>query len=56
MVPITASVSIMPSAYSVSAVRPGALRCSARTWVRTCIRVVFIQTKNGVSGLHLPVR
>ena len=50
MVPTTASVSIMPSAYSVSAVRPGWLRCSGRTWVRACIRVVFIQTKNGVSA------
>ena len=43
-----ASCSIMPSAYSVLAVRPGLSRLDSRTCVRKCMRVELNQQKNGV--------
>src|SRR5262249_51360576 len=46
--PTCPSCSIMPSAYSVRAVRPGLSRCSGRTWVRRCMRVALNQQKNGL--------
>ncbi|MNZ92480.1 hypothetical protein D3C78_1115070 [compost metagenome] len=48
--PTSPSCSSMPSAYSL----PGMPLCPCmdwRTWVKACMRVVFIQTKNGLSAL-----
>src|ERR1700722_7052783 len=51
IMPIIASCSIMPSAYSVRDVSPGLSRCDSRTWVRKCMRVELNQQKNGVFAL-----
>src|SRR6185312_13410635 len=48
--PTSPSCSIMPSAYSLPGIPLWPI-ISGRTWVNTCIRVVFIQTKNGLPDL-----
>src|ERR1700748_2964173 len=52
--PTSPSCSIMPSAYSLPGM-PLCPRIDSRTWVNACMRVVFIQVKNGFFGPALPL-